>query len=457
MAFQVLMSFSMRQTRHRRATKMKRLSLLLLFILLGTTLGFANNTKPKAVISNSLGTYVIEPGQTITFDGRASYDLDGGGIAAYRWYENGSGSHSSTSPTFVKTYYSYGTFALKLRVTDHENTYDEKTVTIQVRPSVAGTKYYITDHLGSVRSTVASVNGQAVVVGQEDFWSYGLTMPGRSWNNGNAYDRYKFTGHERDTEGGLDWDYMIARNYDPEIGRFMGVDPLFAKYPGLSPYMYVGGNPIRAVDPDGRAIVFINGFHLGPFGGANRGYWGSSANQISGMFPSENIYFFDGEGMSSSHRQASGYLAGLSNASLIIGLMAPTESLKIITHSMGAAYARGFIRGLQSYVSMFNAKTGMSLQMPTTFLFDLDGFQTSRLKTMDNINTFEISGEMKEMNRLFLNMFGGTGSADENTTKINEENEDERGHALSYYIDILFKYLDENNLDQIRVDVKSDD
>ena len=213
------------------------------------------------MISNSLGTYVIEPGQTITFDGRASYDLDGGGIAAYHWFENGSSSHSSASPTFVKTYYSYGNFTLKLRVTDHppaghNPSTDEKTVTIQVRPSVAGTKYYITDHLGSVRSTV---NHLGQVVGQEDFWSYGLTMPGRSWNNGNAYDRYKFTGHERDSEGGLDWEYMIARNYDPEIGRFMGVDPHFMNYANLNPFHYVMGNPIKYLDPTGKdTLIFID-------------------------------------------------------------------------------------------------------------------------------------------------------------------------------------------------------
>ena len=212
------------------------------------------------MISNSLGTYVIEPGQTITFDGRASFDLDGGGIASYRWYENGSGSHSSTSATFVKTYYSYGTFALKLRVTDHENTYDEKTVTIQVRPSVAGTKYYITDHastelstgLGSVRSTV---NHLGQVVGQEDFWSYGLTMPGRSWNNGNAYDRYKFTGVERDSEGGLELDAFGRRNYDPELGMFLGVDRFHHKYPSNTSYHYALNNPIGFVDVNGDSVV----------------------------------------------------------------------------------------------------------------------------------------------------------------------------------------------------------
>ena len=45
---------------------------------------------------------------------------------------------------------------------------------------------------------------------------------------------------------------MIARNYDPEIGRFMGVDPHFMNYPNLSPYHYVMGNPLLYLDPNGR-------------------------------------------------------------------------------------------------------------------------------------------------------------------------------------------------------------
>ena len=238
-------------------------SIMITLFWLPTESIFANHTKPKAVISNNKGTYVLSGAQHLTLDARASYDLDGGGIASYRWYLNGSSTHSSTSPTWY-SYYPVGTHSVKLKVTDHEGSSDELTVTIEVKSSVSGTKYYITDHLGSVRSTV---NHLGQVVGQEDFWSYGLTMPGRSWNNGNAYDRYKFTGHERDSEGGLDMDYMIARNYDPEIGRFMGVDPLFAKYPGLSPYMYVGGNPITAFDPDGRDIWFVHGTGSSPQGG----------------------------------------------------------------------------------------------------------------------------------------------------------------------------------------------
>jgi RHS repeat-associated protein len=63
------------------------------------------------------------------------------------------------------------------------------------------------------------------------------------------------TQHQRDTETGLD--YRGARFYDCDVARFLSVDPLAVKYPSMSGYMYVGGMPSMAVDPDGRDIVIL--------------------------------------------------------------------------------------------------------------------------------------------------------------------------------------------------------
>jgi uncharacterized protein RhaS with RHS repeats len=45
---------------------------------------------------------------------------------------------------------------------------------------------------------------------------------------------------------------MLARNYDPIIGRFMQVDPLTMDYPSFTPYGYVLNNPLWLVDSDGK-------------------------------------------------------------------------------------------------------------------------------------------------------------------------------------------------------------
>ncbi len=106
------------------------------------------------------------------------------------------------------------------------------------------------DHLGSIRTTV---DESGAVAGYDDYYPYGLPMPGRSSNTGNPYDNYKFTGYEVDDDLGLNLYNANARLYDPIIGRFMQTDPLAADYPGWCPYNYVMGNPLSLIDPTGMA------------------------------------------------------------------------------------------------------------------------------------------------------------------------------------------------------------
>jgi len=46
-------------------------------------------------------------------------------------------------------------------------------------------------------------------------------------------------------------DYFGARYYDSDISVWLSVDPLANAYSSTSPYMYVRGNPIMLVDPNG--------------------------------------------------------------------------------------------------------------------------------------------------------------------------------------------------------------
>ncbi|ENA1752736.1 RHS repeat-associated core domain-containing protein [Flavobacterium psychrophilum] len=66
---------------------------------------------------------------------------------------------------------------------------------------------------------------------------------------------YLFNGKELDRETNLS--YYGARYLDMKTSLWLNVDPLAEKYPSISPYVYVADNPMNAIDPDGRDIIFL--------------------------------------------------------------------------------------------------------------------------------------------------------------------------------------------------------
>ena len=60
-----------------------------------------------------------------------------------------------------------------------------------------------------------------------------------------------------------------ARNYDPALGRWVGIDVKAEKYSFISPYAYVANNPIKFIDPDGKDIFIPNITGVNPNGAEN--------------------------------------------------------------------------------------------------------------------------------------------------------------------------------------------
>ena len=88
-----------------------------------------------------------------------------------------------------------------------------------------------------------------------------MSMPERTYSPDY---RYGYTGHEKENdlaEGVYTTEYRLL---DTRLGRWMSVDPLFAKYQGMSSYNYCGGNPIMFWDPDGEAVT--TAYYLGDMG-----------------------------------------------------------------------------------------------------------------------------------------------------------------------------------------------
>ena len=88
-----------------------------------------------------------------------------------------------------------------------------------------------------------------------DYSPFGVLLDGRSMQK-MGY-RYGFNSMEKDDEvkgAGNSCDFG-ARMYDSRIGRWLSIDELTGKYPGMSCFSFVGGNPIRAIDPNGKEII----------------------------------------------------------------------------------------------------------------------------------------------------------------------------------------------------------
>jgi RHS repeat-associated protein len=139
---------------------------------------------------------------------------------------------------------------------------------------VRGSKLFeLTNHLGNVLETISDKKIQhtsdsstvdyylADVINANDYYSFGMGMPARSFNATSAGSyRYGFNGKEDDNEvkgAGDQIDYGF-RTYDPRVGRFLSVDPLMKKYPNLTPYQFASNTPVWGSDLDGLEVDFSN-------------------------------------------------------------------------------------------------------------------------------------------------------------------------------------------------------
>jgi len=94
------------------------------------------------------------------------------------------------------------------------------------------------------------------------YYPFGLTMAGISSNalKGANYpeNRKKFQGQDFDTELSLDLYQFKWRNHDPQIGRFIEIDPLASKYEYNSPYAFSENKVTSHIELEGLESVPIN-------------------------------------------------------------------------------------------------------------------------------------------------------------------------------------------------------
>lgn len=107
---------------------------------------------------------------------------------------------------------------------------------VTLSTGATASKYKHTDALGS---PVVTTDLNKVVLNRSAYTPYGVPVA--------PVDGVGYTGHFIDV--GTQLTYMQQRYYDPQIGRFLTVDPAASEF---NRYSYASNNSLRFIDPDGR-------------------------------------------------------------------------------------------------------------------------------------------------------------------------------------------------------------
>lgn len=143
--------------------------------------------------------------------------------------------------------------------------------------------YYHGDRLGSV---VGQSSRTGTIESRYDYGPYGETAgwprPDRRTRKGGGRNPMRFAGEYLDESTGLY--HLRARDYDPELGRFLQPDPLplGPSAPYVSPYAYAYNRPTYFVDPSGMFGLGDITDAVGDAAGAVGDAVGDAASDVAG-------------------------------------------------------------------------------------------------------------------------------------------------------------------------------
>ena len=157
-----------------------------------------------------------------------------------------------------------------------------------------------------------------------------------------------------------------ARVHDPVMPHMLTCDKYASKFSNFSPFSHCGGNPANALDADGNLVIFANGFYA--FTGGGKSYWQCEgfnfANEVMNHLNDFNAKYKDGsfggllsirENLPTEARRHVGEIEGYADAEDIINNLKRNENgdivehIKLISHSMGSAYMKGYGSSILKY------------------------------------------------------------------------------------------------------------
>lgn len=397
-----------------------------------------NNKKISSITYNYLN---LPQTVSVTGKGTITYTYDASGNKLQKQTAEGS--------TTTTTLYGAGTVYINnvLQFVLHE----EGRIRINSTNNGYIFDYFLKDQLGNTRMTITDDNAAAKpVVDATSYYPFGLTMARISSKAALGLEnKYKYNGkelqHEEFSDGsGLEWYDYGARMYDAQMGRWHRTDNKAELYQNITPYAYAANQPTNAIDPDGNLIIFINGMHTGD--GGKPDYWRrtviqqtlissrliginsfgipSYVNKYKTTVRQENfdlsvmdrfddhktisndLQYIDGAlggkkgfplNMIEGFREGMGHAYGEAHVEEIINSLKHTggvisETLKIVTHSMGAAYGKGFVQAIIEWAKA-NPEKAKGLNIA---VYDFASFQQNEMEAVQGATTYQFdnSGDM---------------------------------------------------------------
>ena len=240
-----------------------------------TTIGYsntaANTIKNIYYFYDASGNRIGKLAQTNVASGNTSSvytwyvrDASGNVMATYTSTADGN-SYPSNLAVSERHLYGSSRLGIFAQSKDVKTTPSFTIGTLYKTSFTRGYKYYeLTNHLGNVLATISDKKvghnpGSGIidyytadVVSANDYYPFGMMMPGRKYSVANTNYRYGFNGKEmdRETTGTTTYDYGF-RIYSPGLGKFLSVDPLTEEYPWNSTYAFAENDVIRAIDIEG--------------------------------------------------------------------------------------------------------------------------------------------------------------------------------------------------------------
>lgn len=140
--------------------------------------------------------------------------------------------------------------------------------------------------------------------------------------------------------------------------------------------------------------------------------------------------------MDANYRKDYGYIEGEKDAKEIVNMISDksgniNETVKILTHSMGASYAKGYVQALKEYFMNNNIPLSS-----IAFEMDFAPFQPTKQVAVEGVDTYQVTNihDFIANNSLLGSPHGSIKGA---TVYFN--NDEHKGHSITDFIDQLWR------------------